>query len=111
MTGLRWVVLHGLQTCIQIVLDVSTHLLTATSGGTPRDYRGTIVGLGASGVITPALAAKMAPMAGLRNVLVHGYAAVDLQIVARVPHERLGEFTEFARTVVAYLATTGSAEV
>lgn len=100
---LRWVVQHGLLTCIQAVLDVAGHIIAARGAPTPSDYRSTITALGRLGVVPEELAERMAPMAGFRNVLVHEYAGVDLKIVSRALNERLGDFSEFVRYVGASL--------
>lgn len=100
---LTWMVQRGLLTCIQAVLDVSSHLVAALGAPTPSDYRGSIIAVGRLGVVPPQLAERMAPMAGFRNVLVHEYAAVDLEIVSSAINERLGDFREFVRHVVTFL--------
>jgi len=47
---------------------------------------------------------NLRPIAGLRNVLVHGYLQVDLAILERVLNERLEDLEEFAGCVEAHLA-------
>lgn len=36
-TELRWLVQHGILTCVQVVLDVSNHLVAAMDAESPRD--------------------------------------------------------------------------
>lgn len=43
------------------------------------------------------------PIAGFRNVLVHGYLQVDLSIVEEVFNTKLDEFDEFSRWIEVYL--------
>jgi uncharacterized protein YutE (UPF0331/DUF86 family) len=51
------------------------------------------------------LAARLAPSAGLRNILTHEYVAVDLRIVsAAIPLARTG-FDEYVSAVARYLRT------
>ncbi len=52
-----------------------------------------------AGWIPPVLADALRDMAGFRNVLVHGYDTVDLEIVRDVVEHHLGEFLQFADTV------------
>lgn len=98
-----WMVQHGLLTCIQAVLDISSHVVAALGAPTPSDYKGSILALGRLGVLPPALAERMAPMAGFRNVLVHEYAAVDLGIVSDALNNRLGDFTGFGHAIARFL--------
>lgn len=48
-------------------------------------------------------AARFRGIAGFRNVLVHGYLEVDLDLVQRALAERLEEFERFAAFVEDYL--------
>lgn len=98
----RWVVERGLQLCTQNVLDVATHL-AATAGRDVPDYASAIDQLSDLSVLPAGFAARIRPVAGFRNVIVHGYLDVDLEIVHRLLNERLDDFAEFARLVNLYL--------
>jgi len=98
----RWVVERGLQLCIQNVLDVATHV-AASEGRDVPDYA-TAIDLLAEFEILPAdFAARFRAVAGLRNVIVHGYLDVDPAIVHRLLNERLEDFAEFARSIGRHL--------
>lgn len=45
----------------------------------PRTYREVFTGLAQAGILDRALAARLQEAAGLRNLLVHGYAELDDQ--------------------------------
>ena len=98
----RWVVERGLQLCTQNVLDVATHL-AASAGRDVQDYATAIDQLAELGVLPSGFAARIRPVAGFRNVIVHGYLDVDLAIVHRLLNDRLDDFAEFARLVIRYL--------
>ena len=98
----RWVVERGLQLCTQNVLDVATHL-AASAGRDVPDYATAIDRLAELRVLPGEFAARIRPIAGFRNVIVHGYLDVDLEIVHRLLNDRLDDFAEFARLVSRYL--------
>jgi uncharacterized protein YutE (UPF0331/DUF86 family) len=98
---LRWAVSHGLQLAIQNVLHVSAHVATVL-GSVPERYRDSVEALGRLGVIDRDFAAAIADTAGLRNVLVHGYLALDLQRVAE-SLRRLDDFRSFAAQLTEFL--------
>jgi uncharacterized protein YutE (UPF0331/DUF86 family) len=100
----RWVVERGLQLCTQNVLDVATHV-AASAGLDVPDYGTAIDRLGELGVLSAEFATRFRPVAGFRNVIVHGYLEVDLAIVHRLLNERLDDFVEFARQVTRYLGS------
>lgn len=99
---LRWVVERGLQLCVQNALDIATHLAAASGLDSP-DYATAIDRLAEISVLPADFAATLRPMAGFRNVLVHGYLQVDLQILERVLREKLPDLEEFAKRIDAYL--------
>ena len=55
-------------------------------------------------VLSPEFASRLRPMAGFRNVLVHGYLQVDLNVLERVLRDKLQDLDEIAFQVEAYLA-------
>ena len=49
--------------------------------------------------VTPALASELRKMAGFRNILVHGYLAVDPAIVRDVLEHRLEDVEAFVASI------------
>jgi uncharacterized protein YutE (UPF0331/DUF86 family) len=98
----RWTVERGLQLCAQNALDIATHI-AASRGRDVPDYASAIDELGRLGVLSSGFAREFRSVAGFRNVLVHGYLDVDLDVLFTLLHERLGDFESFAEAVEAYL--------
>lgn len=99
---LRWAVERGLQLCMQNALDIATHIAAASGLDSP-DYASAIDRLAELSVLPADFAAHLRPLAGFRNVLVHGYLRVDMSIVERVLREELKNLEAFARHVETYL--------
>lgn len=97
-----WIVERGLQLCAQNVLDIATHLSASAGLATP-DYATALDRLGEMGALPADFAARLRPLAGFRNVLVHGYLAVDLDEVARLLGARLDDFVAFAEHVERFV--------
>ena len=98
----RWVVERGLQLCAQNALDIATHI-AASRGRDVPDYASAIDELERLGVLSHEFVREFRSVAGFRNVLVHGYLDVDLDVLFTLLHERLGDFESFAEAVEAYL--------
>jgi len=99
----RWAVERGFQLCAQNALDIATHL-AASAGRDVPDYATAIDRLGEMGVLPPEFLRRFRPIAGFRNVIVHGYLAVDPDIVHRLLNEQLEDFAEFAGYIQRHLA-------
>jgi uncharacterized protein YutE (UPF0331/DUF86 family) len=68
---------HALQIAIQICIDVGIHIAGERALRPPDDYRGVFASLAEAGVLQRELAGRLGDAAGLRNLLVHEYTAVD----------------------------------
>ena len=68
------------------------------------DYATAIDHLAETGILPARFADRFRGVAGFRNVIVHGYLEVDLEVVHRVLNERLDDFAEFAQRVNEHLA-------
>ena len=99
---LRWTIEHGLQLCAQNAIDIATHLATA-AGLDASDYASAIDRLTHASILPAAFGARFRRIAGFRNVLVHHYIEVDLDVVARVLDENLDDFEGFAQRIERHL--------
>ncbi|MEW5920459.1 MAG: DUF86 domain-containing protein [Bacillota bacterium] len=95
----QWILERGLQLCIQVVLDIGNHVL-AEEGVAVNSYKDIVVELGNRNVIPPSFAQKIQGMAGLRNIIIHEYAVVDLSLLAAIINERLDDFKKFAGYII-----------
>jgi uncharacterized protein YutE (UPF0331/DUF86 family) len=99
-----WAIERGLQLCAQNALDIATHL-TASAGRDTPDYASAIDTLGQMGVLPDAFARRFRGIAGFRNVLVHGYLAVDPGRIHELLNVGLDDFLAFAQHVERYLSS------
>ena len=90
---------HTLQIAIQATLDVASHIVASDRLGEPTTNQSLFQMLERAGWVTPELASELRAMAGFRNVLVHGYVAVDSAIVRDVLEGRLGDIEAFVASV------------
>lgn len=90
---------HTLQIAIQSALDVASHIASDQRLGEPETNRALFQLLARTDVISTDLSHRLAEMAGFRNVLVHGYDDVQVQIVEDVVRNHLGDLDEFVASV------------
>ncbi len=94
---------RALQLAIQVIVDIATHILSTSANLTPEDYRDAILKLGQADVIPGDYAARIAGMAGFRNVLVHQYVNIDPRLVYENLQKELSDFVLFGSYVNEWL--------
>lgn len=90
---------HTLQICVQAIQDVASHVVSDERLGEPRTNQELFGLLEKAGWIDAGLAATLQAAVGFRNVLVHGYTVVDVDVVRDVVENRLEDIAEFARVI------------
>ena len=88
-----------LQVAIQAALDVASHIVSDRRLGEPATNRELFTLLERDGWVSPELRARLADMAGFRNVIVHGYDDVDLDVVRDVLKNHLVDLERFTAGV------------
>lgn len=88
---------------IACILDVGNHITAAQSLRSPEDYRDIITVLGEENIIPQDFAKPLAPVANFRNILVHEYITLDLDIVYQHLQADLDAFVKFAKYISEYL--------
>jgi uncharacterized protein YutE (UPF0331/DUF86 family) len=99
-----WTVERGLQLAAEIVFDVGNHILSAHFAVTAQDYEDILTQLGAQGVLDLALRERLRGLGGFRNILVHGYLALDADRVAGVLSRAPADFSDFIGAIRRWLS-------
>lgn len=92
---------HTLQIAIQAMLDVASHIVSDENLGEPETNSQLFDRLAAAHWVSEGQRRTFVAMAGFRNILVHGYAAVDLAIVRNIVENHLGDLIDFVTAVRA----------
>ncbi|MDN5308917.1 MAG: hypothetical protein PWP14_311 [Methanolobus sp.] len=100
---LRSAVERNFQLAIGSAIDIGEIIISREGFERPEVYRSVFLILGRHGILPEGFAEEFARAAGFRNVLVHMYEEVDIDILHMFLAERLEDFDEFARHVALYL--------
>jgi uncharacterized protein YutE (UPF0331/DUF86 family) len=101
--GKQWMICHGLQLSIQAIIDVGNHILAAVGENQIEEYVDIIDKLGERNIIPSEFAHTIRGMAGLRNILVHEYARLDIRIIYDIVQNQLKDFYDFIEYINHYL--------
>lgn len=95
-----------LQVIVDLAVDINGHLVVALTGRAPETGRSSFGDLAACGVISNALAERLAPSAGLRNVLVHQYIDIRTDLVAESIEAAREQFPLYIAAVAEFCLET-----
>ena len=93
-------IMLNLQRACENSIDAAMHLVRVHRLGIPQETRDAFNLLEAAGRLTPSLAGRLKKMVGFRNVAVHDYQKLNLDIVRRILVEHLDDFLEFTRVLL-----------
>jgi uncharacterized protein YutE (UPF0331/DUF86 family) len=97
-------ILLNLQRACEASIHLAMYVVRKRRLGLPQETREAFSLLEQAGLLPPELARAMRAMVGSRNVAVHSYRELDLEIVRSIVRERLGDFEAFTSHVVRRLS-------
>lgn len=99
--------LHSIERLVQLIvdlmLDINQHFLRELNLKIPDELRGTFIILGENGILWQEFAEKIAPLTGIRNILVHQYEKIDKELFMRNLRKNFADFQEYERQILKYL--------
>ncbi len=98
-------IILNLQRACEAAIDLAMHVVRLRRRGIPQETRESFEMLRDAGLLDADLATRMARMVGFRNVAVHDYRKLDLQIVNSIVTNHLDEFLAFAKAMVSQAAS------
>ncbi|MFP3953418.1 MAG: type VII toxin-antitoxin system HepT family RNase toxin [Candidatus Acetothermia bacterium] len=101
------VIERNLEVAAQSCIDISNRIISLEGFKKPADYYQAIEILGENQIIPGDFAAKLAPIAGFRNLLVHQYLDVDQDEVYRRLKD-LGQLYQFRDYIRVWLSEENS---
>jgi uncharacterized protein YutE (UPF0331/DUF86 family) len=99
-------VAFNLMLCVQSAADIASHLVADEGWRPSLTLAGVFDRLAENGVIASRTADAMGRAAGLRNVIAHGYAGVDVAIVFAAASGGVDDLHAFAAEVAAWVRRT-----
>jgi uncharacterized protein YutE (UPF0331/DUF86 family) len=91
----------NVQRACEICIDIANHLIKTRKLGLPQDSKDSFSLLQRAGLIDEAMTAALRAMVGFRNILVHQYQRLDLDIMVEVVEHRLDDLLAFSNIALA----------
>jgi uncharacterized protein YutE (UPF0331/DUF86 family) len=92
----------NLQRAIQSAIDLAAHIVASEGLGISDTIRGHFVLLEKAKVITKALSQKMQSMVGFRNIAIHDYQNLDIEILKAILSKHLKDLEQFYTAILTH---------
>lgn len=95
-------IILNLQRACEASLDLAMHVIAQKKLGVPQKSRDAFALLVQQNVLDVELGKRMQAMVGFRNIAVHDYQALNLEILEQILQGHLGDFIEFIQEMHAF---------
>lgn len=92
-------ILLNLQRACEASIDLANYLIKKNKLGSPQNSRESFDVLTQAKVIDPLLSDKMKRMVGFRNVAIHEYHTLSIDIVEKILQHNLSDFRLFTKQI------------
>lgn len=91
----------NLQRAFETAIDLAMHLVRKKSLGAPQNSREAFEKLEQAGIINKNLAQNLKNMVGFRNIAVHSYHKLEIEIIDSIIKKQLGDFLKLIKALKA----------
>jgi uncharacterized protein YutE (UPF0331/DUF86 family) len=92
-------VILNLQRACEACIDLANYINKAKKLGIPQSSRDSFDQLNKAGILSDTLTNNLKKMIGLRNIAVHDYQELNLEIVKYVIENKLTDFSDFIEVI------------
>ena len=94
------VVVLNLTRAIQLCVDIAMHVIANSDAITPQTMSESFTILEKLGVIDQNISIKMKKSVGFRNIAIHSYDDLDLNLTFEIASKHLNDFKDYIRQIV-----------
>lgn len=95
-------IILNIQRACEACIDLAMHLVSERDLGIPQNSKDAFELLLKDGIIGAELSARLKAMVGFRNIAVHDYQALNLNIIQKIIENHLQDIEEFANRILKY---------
>lgn len=88
-------IILNIQRACEASIDLAMHIVSEKKLGIPQNSRDAFEVLNTNSFISNELTRKLKAMIGFRNIAVHNYKSINLEIVKEIIEKHLEDFREF----------------
>lgn len=92
----------NLQRACEASIDLAMHIVAEKKIGLPQNSRDAFTLLEQENIIPVSLSRKMKAMVGFRNIAVHDYQEINIEILQKILENHLVDFSHFTKIILLY---------
>lgn len=85
---------------IQLCVDIAMHIIANSNADTPQTMSESFSTLEKLKIIDTETKNKLKKSIGFRNIAVHNYSGLDLELTFKIAHEHLDDFKDFIKQIL-----------
>lgn len=93
-------IILNIQRACEACIDLAMHIVSEKKLGIPQNSRDAFEVLNNKGIIDTELMQNLKAMIGFRNIAVHNYQKVNLNIIQEIIEKHLSDLKEFTRIIL-----------
>ncbi|SFL88534.1 Uncharacterized conserved protein YutE, UPF0331/DUF86 family [Salibacterium qingdaonense] len=95
-------IILNIQPACETSIDLAMHITAVEKLGLPQSSRDAFELLSGHGVITEDISKKMKAMVGFRNIAIHDYQELNMEIVQHIITRNMSEIKTFSEQIAAF---------
>lgn len=92
----------NLQRAVQSSIDLATHVIASEGLGVSDSIKGNFELLEKAGIVGKRLSGKMQSMTGFRNIAIHDYQSINVDILKAILVKHLKDLEDFYARILVY---------
>ncbi|KMJ59905.1 hypothetical protein AB685_03375 [Bacillus sp. LL01] len=93
-------IILNIQRACEASIDIAMHIVSEKKLGIPQSSRDAFEYLSTNAIINENLSLRLKAMVGFRNIAVHDYQEINLEIVKVIVEKHLEDYLEFTKQIV-----------
>ncbi|UZJ80126.1 type VII toxin-antitoxin system HepT family RNase toxin [Fictibacillus sp. KU28468] len=90
----------NVQRACEASIDLAMHIIADKRLGLPQSSRDAFDLLQENAIINEILAKRLKAMVGFKNIAVHDYQSINIEILKQIIEKHLGDFKEFTKQIL-----------
>jgi len=92
----------NLQRAVQSAIDLAAHIIASEGLGVPDTIKDNFVRLEQAGIINIDLSKKLQSMVGFRNIAIHNYQTINVEILKTILVKHLKDLEDFYTAILVH---------